>query len=163
MIPSPRPQYRGRRLALTAGALLLPLALMAPASPAGATTTSPAGPAVGKDAAAALPDGPAAGRAEARRFPRPGNTGVPRDWQPRRTYYEDRIISRPGAVVQNIRLVEADLVINAPDVTVTNVEIVGGRITNFAGPTCQNGLLVTRTTFRRAADGDGAPDPSVAL
>lgn len=81
------------------------------------------------------------------KFPTRGSTGVPRGWEPRRTVSNDLVIRRSGQVVQDIRLVGASLIIDAPDVTVRRVEILGGRITNVPEDECRNGLVVEDTTI----------------
>jgi hypothetical protein len=85
------------------------------------------------------------------RFPTRGSTGVPRGWQPQRTLTRDLVISKRGKVVHDIRLDDADLIIDAPDVTVRRVQIRGGRITNVPEDKCRNGLLVEDTTILRGS------------
>ncbi len=58
-------------------------------------------------------------------------------------------MDRAGAVIKNIR-VFGDVNINAPNVTLKRVEVVGGVIQNWVGRTCYTGLKVSRTTIRRA-------------
>lgn len=90
-----------------------------------------------------------AARQAAAEFPTDATTGVPRRWTPRRTVNGDHVVRRAGAVVSDLR-VNGDLLIAARDVTVKRVEVVGGRIDNWAGSGCQSGLKVRRTTIRRA-------------
>jgi hypothetical protein len=80
-------------------------------------------------------------------FPTPFNTGVPAHWRPAHTRSGDMVVSRAGAVIQNILFKRADLIINAPGVTVRRVEMQGGRIINDGGARCQNGLVVQDSTF----------------
>ncbi|GAA1935262.1 hypothetical protein [Nocardioides hwasunensis] len=82
-------------------------------------------------------------------FPTARDTGVPRGWAPRREIQGDHVVRRAGAVVQDLRIY-GNLVIAAPDVTVKRVDVVGGRIDNWAGSTCQSRLDVRRTTIRNA-------------
>jgi hypothetical protein len=79
--------------------------------------------------------------------PTPANTGVPAGWTPAQTRTSDLTVTQAGAVVQDILLKNADLIIDAPNVTVRRVEMQGGRIENWVGPNCQNGLLVEDSTF----------------
>lgn len=88
--------------------------------------------------------------ARAHGFPTVRTAGVPRGWQPRRTVTGDVTVSKAGAVVEELRIVGGDLIIDAPDVTVRHVEVRGGVIDNFRGGTCQTGLKVRATTIRRA-------------
>jgi hypothetical protein len=80
-------------------------------------------------------------------FPSPDDTGVPAGWAPRETRTSDLIVTQPGAVVQDVLLVNADLLIRAPDVTVRRVVLQGGRIDNLSGNDCHNGLLVQDSTL----------------
>jgi hypothetical protein len=96
---------------------------------------------VGQQAAA--PDGAS--------FPQPSTTGVPPGWKPAVTYTTALHVTRRGAVVEDVRLINADLVIDADDVTVRRVEIQSGRIYNEGDFPCRNGLLVEDVTLTRAA------------
>jgi hypothetical protein len=92
---------------------------------------------------------PASQRAETS-FPSPSTTGVPLGWKPAATYTKTLRISERGAVLEDVRLVNADLVINADDVTVRRVEVQGGRIFNDANGQCHNGLLLEDVSLIRA-------------
>jgi hypothetical protein len=83
-------------------------------------------------------------------FPNPANTGVPNGWVPASTRYTDLRVTTSGAVVQDIRFVNATLIIDAPNVTVRRVEIQGGRINNVPNNTCRNGLVIEDTSIIRA-------------
>jgi hypothetical protein len=83
-------------------------------------------------------------------FPQPSTTGVPHGWKPAVTYTTALHVTRRGAVVEDVRLVNANLVIDADDVTVRRVEIQSGRIYNEGGFPCHNGLLVEDVTLTRA-------------
>lgn len=75
-------------------------------------------------------------------FPGPSTTGVPSGWTPTATYTTTLHVTQRGATVENVRLVNADLVIEADDVTVRRVEIQSGRINNEPRSRCYNGLVV---------------------
>ena len=85
-------------------------------------------------------------------FPGPSTTGVPLGWKPTATYTRTLRIAERGAVVEDVRLVNADLVINADNVTVRRVEIQGGHIFNDASGRCRNGLLLEDVSLVRAPD-----------
>jgi hypothetical protein len=102
-----------------------------PSNPSASPTPSP------------TPTGPVA-------WPGPNNTGVPAGWTPARTYTSDVTITTPGAVVQDIRIDNASLVIAANNVTVRRVEVRGGRIDNWRGGACRNGLLLEDVSVVRA-------------
>lgn len=89
---------------------------------------------------------PALGRTP-RAFPNPSDTGVPASWRPAHTRHRDAVVNRAGAVIENTRFVDSDLIVNAPDVTVSRVDMQGGRIINSQGSRCANGLLVENSTF----------------
>jgi hypothetical protein len=75
---------------------------------------------------------------------------VPLDWKPATTYTRTLRIAKRGAVVEDVRLVNADLVINADNVTVRRVEIQSGHIFNDASGRCRNGLLLEDVSLVRA-------------
>jgi hypothetical protein len=80
----------------------------------------------------------------------PAGTGVPSGWIPASTQSTDLRITTPGAVVTDIRLVNADLVIAADDVTVRRVEVQGGSITNSVDADCHNGLVLEDVSVVRS-------------
>ena len=53
-------------------------------------------------------------------------------------------------MVEDIRLVNADLIVDAPNVTVRRVEIQGGLIDNAPGSTCRNGLVLEDVSLIRS-------------
>lgn len=81
------------------------------------------------------------------RFPNPASTGVPAGWTPARTRNTDLHVTQPGAVVQDLLLRNADLLVDAPNVTIRRVKLQGGQINNAAGHPCSNGLVIKRTTL----------------
>jgi hypothetical protein len=80
-------------------------------------------------------------------FPTPSNTGVPAGWVPARTLTSDLEVKHPGAVIQDVRLENADIIVEAPNVTIRRVDLRGGAITNFVGHPCQGGMVVEDTTI----------------
>lgn len=90
-------------------------------------------------------------------FPGPLTTGTPPGWEPQRITSSDVHIRKAGAVVQNLQLINgADLYIDAPNVTVKDVDVQGGSIDNcdnwFGGHApCEPGLLVEDTTIELIA------------
>lgn len=61
-------------------------------------------------------------------WPYPGNTGVPANWTPQQTRTTDLTITEADATVEDIRFINASLIIHASGVTVRRVEIQGGFI-----------------------------------
>jgi hypothetical protein len=86
-------------------------------------------------------------------FPNPETTGVPHGWVPRHTLAKDLTVTRPGAVVQDIRFTNgASIVVKADDVTIRRVDLQGGTITNQYGTApagCGHNMLVEDTTFEQ--------------
>ncbi len=83
-------------------------------------------------------------------WPSPATTGVPAGWRPKETRTTDLKITRAGAVVKDIRLVNADLIVAARNVKVQRVELQGGSIINDSTSSCGNGLVVENVTLTRA-------------
>jgi hypothetical protein len=95
-------------------------------------------------------------------FPTASSVGVPRGWRPAETRRGDLVVSKEGAIVQDVLFAGGDLIVDAPNVTVRRVRMQGGRIINWPGPTCYNGLVVEDSTFepppgqRFSPDSEGA-------
>lgn len=94
-------------------------------------------------------------------FPRGANTGVPRHWTPRKTVRGDLTITKDGAVVKDVR-VYGNLMIEAKNVRVMRVDVVGGWVRNNFD-SCGSNLKLIRTTIRADPDRptDGAEFPAV--
>ena len=89
--------------------------------------------------------------AQQKKFPSAGNSGTPKGWQPKRTVNGDHVVTKAGAVVRDLRIY-GDLVIDAPDVLVERVEVLGGRINNVPEDQCFNGLVIKKSTITRSDD-----------
>jgi hypothetical protein len=61
-------------------------------------------------------------------FPTAATTGVPAGWVPTEVRTTDLVVSTAGAVVENVRLINASIILRAKNVTIRNVEIQGGEI-----------------------------------
>lgn len=83
-------------------------------------------------------------------FPTRESAGVPDGWTPARTVTGNYWVRTPGAVVEDLRLVDGVLFVDAADVTIRRVEIIGGRIENVPEDECRNGLLIEDTTITRS-------------
>lgn len=67
-------------------------------------------------------------------------------------------VSTAGAVIEDIR-VNGSIVVDAPNVTLRRVEVIGGTIENWPGSACNNGLLVDSSTIRRGTRQTATDDP----
>jgi hypothetical protein len=72
---------------------------------------------------------------------------VPSGWQPTQTHSGNYIVTTPGAVIENLRVVDGTLQVRAPNVTIRRVQVVNGAILTQYG--CQSGLLIEDTSVVR--------------
>jgi hypothetical protein len=90
-------------------------------------------------------------------YPTEATTGVPAGWTPAQTLRSDVIITTPGTVVEDVRMVNASIWVRAANVTIRRVHMQGGRIDNsccinqpydgrYAG-TSAPGMLVEDVSF----------------
>jgi hypothetical protein len=91
---------------------------------------------------------PAAGQPGA--IPSPSTTGVPAGWLPAQTRTSDLRVTQAGAVVQDVLMQNANIIVDAPNVTLRRVKLQGGVINNFPGSTCANGLVIENSTLEPA-------------
>ena len=95
-------------------------------------------------------------------FPSPATAGTPAGWAPVQTIQGSHTVSQAGAVVQDLRI-NGNLIVDAPNVTLRRVDIVGGQVSNFIGGSCQPGLVVEDSTIRRSTGPTSASDePALA-
>lgn len=95
-------------------------------------------------------------------YPRPANTGVPQGWQPRKTVNGDLRVTKKGAVLKDVRIF-GDLLINAENVKVRRVDIVGGQVKNTTGGSCGRGLKLIQVTIRNDPDHPTTGEESPAI
>ena len=105
------------------------------------TTTSPSPP-------------PSPPRTTGDQFPNPSTTGTPPGWTPATTRTTDLHVTEPGAVISDVLLENADISVEANNVTLRRVELQGGVINNFAGPVCHPGLTIEDSTIGPAPGRD---------
>lgn len=150
---SDRPQRPGRALSLAmlaALALVLQTTAVASACRSGPGESAAAAPSTSSAVRAGSVTEEARTTATSIHFPTARSTGVPVHWQPRRTVHGNYSINRAGAVVEDLRVVNGSILVNAPNVTLRRVEVLGGTIGNFEGGTCNGGLVIRRTTVAKA-------------
>jgi hypothetical protein len=117
-------------------------ATSAPTSPGPSPTLRPTSP------PATVPPSPTLPPAGV--FPNPATTGVPLGWTPKETRTTTLRVTTAGAVVQDIRFVNAGIIVDAANVTIRRVEIQGGRIDNVPGSVCRNGMVLEDVSIIRA-------------
>ena len=93
-------------------------------------------------------------------WPNATNTGTPAGWTAAAERTTDLVVATAGAVVEDVRMINADIVVRAANVTIRRVELQGGRIYNDAGA-CANGLTIEDVSLIRApGQTTRATDPS---
>ena len=86
-------------------------------------------------------------------FPNRSSTGVPAGWTPARTLTDDLSVTQPGAVVEDVLLRNADLIVSAPNVTIRRVKLQGGEI-KIPIPCNGKSALIVDTTLEPAPGED---------
>lgn len=95
-------------------------------------------------------------------FPNPTNSGVPPFWIPNSTRTSSLRVTTAGAVIENVRFDNgADLIVDAPNVTVRRVVFNGGNVDNRPGSTCRNGLRIEQATFNRPTTTGNNDPPAI--
>jgi hypothetical protein len=88
---------------------------------------------------------------------------VPAGWVPSQTLTSDLVVTQPGAVVQDVLLQNANLIVAAPNVTIRRVKLQGGRIHNWPGATCENGMVIEDSTVEPPPGQTDALDSEAAI
>jgi hypothetical protein len=83
-------------------------------------------------------------------FPTEQSAGVPAGWTPTTTRTGDYTITTAGAVVEDLRVTNGNILVRAPNVTLRRVELLGGIIHNEGNNGCLNGLVIEDTSIGRA-------------
>jgi hypothetical protein len=104
----------------------------------------------GAESTAASERGAAAKAAPRTGLPSLDRVGVPAGWKPSRTRDTTVVIDKPGAVVKDVLLRDADIIVRAPNVTIRRVKLQGGRIFNWPDGSCGNGMVIEDTTIEPA-------------
>jgi hypothetical protein len=91
-------------------------------------------------------------------FPNPSTTGVPAGWVPAQTRTSDLVVTQAGAVVQDVLLQNADVIVQAPNVTIRRVKLQGGMINNWQSSSCGNGLTIEDSTIEPPPGQSSAAD-----
>jgi hypothetical protein len=92
-------------------------------------------------------------------FPTPATAGVPPGWKPKRIRTTALRVTKPGTVVSDVLLKNADISVEAPNVTLRRVELQGGVINNWpGGARCNTGLVIEQSTIGPAPGQDYGND-----
>jgi hypothetical protein len=83
-------------------------------------------------------------------FPTAATAGVPAGWTPKTTRTGDYTITTAGAVIEDLRVTNGNILVRAPNVTLRRVELLGGIIHNEGNNGCLNGLVIEDTSIGRA-------------
>lgn len=91
------------------------------------------------------------------RFPSRTSAGLPADWIPRNEVIGEFRVSDPGRVVEDLRIRDGVIIIDAPNVTLRRVQAINTNLITDSDGTCKNGLLIEDSEFlaeRRTTDDD---------
>jgi len=80
-------------------------------------------------------------------FPTRTSAGLPSGWQPTKQVTGNYYVRTAGAIVEDLRVSNGAIIIEAANVTVRRVQMAGSSIINGAGSTCFPGLLVEDSEF----------------
>jgi hypothetical protein len=83
-------------------------------------------------------------------FPTAATAGVPAGWTPKTTRTGDYTITTAGAVIEDLRVTNGNILVRAPNVTLRRVELLGGIIHNEGNNGCHNGLVIEDTSIGKA-------------
>lgn len=86
-----------------------------------------------------------------RRYPTASTAGLPRDWKPAKTIAGDLRITTAGAVVEDLRMTNGTIYVQAKNVTLRRIEGTGVRVNNYVGSSCGTGLVIEDSTFLRGS------------
>ena len=126
----------------------LPVPTMTP-TPTPAPTTAPTPPTTPPSTPA--PTSPPA-TAPTKGFPTRDSAGLPNGWQPSQQVSGNYYVRQAGAVVQDLRITDGTIIIEAANVTLRRIDYVGSTVINGMGSTCYPNLLVEDSDFTSEED-----------
>ncbi|WP_219949289.1 DUF4082 domain-containing protein [Salinibacterium sp. M195] len=80
-------------------------------------------------------------------FPTRTSAGLPSGWQPTKQVNGNYYVRTAGAVVEDLRITNGTIIIEAANVTVRRVQFVGSSLVNGAGPACFPNVLIEDSEF----------------
>lgn len=119
--------------------------------PAPQPTTAPA------PAPAPAPNPPASSGG----FPTRTSAGLPAGWAPKSSVTGNYYVRQAGAVVQDLRITDGTIIIQAPNVTLQRIQAVGSSVINGVGSTCFANLLVEDSEFTANGTTTDKDDPVI--
>jgi len=90
---------------------------------------------------------PAAPSSSTAGFPTSTSAGLPSGWQPTKQVSGNYYVRTAGAVVEDLRITNGTIIIEAANVTVRRVQFVGSSLINGAGPSCYPNVLIEDSEF----------------
>ena len=123
-------------------------------TPTPAPTTAPTPPTTPPSTPAPTPP-PAT--APTKGFPTRDSAGLPNGWQPTQQVSGNYYVRQAGAVVQDLRITDGTIIIEAANVTLRRIDYVGSTVINGLGSTCYPNLLIEDSDFTangRTSDAD---------
>lgn len=95
------------------------------------------------------------------RFPTRASAGLPEGWQPTQQVTGEYHVRQAGAVVQDMRITDGVIVIDAPNVTLRRIQLVGSNVINGIGSTCYPNLLIEDSEFTPHGTTTDKDDPVI--
>lgn len=126
-----------------------------------AGTAAPTPPVADAPSVAPAPSTPGGASAGGTGFPTLASTGLPSGWKPSKEVTGDYWIRTPGTVVEDLRVTNGTIYVQAKDVTLRRVEGIGVQVNNYIGNTCGSGLVIEDSTFRRGSSTNSNGDPAI--
>ncbi|GGK98189.1 hypothetical protein GCM10007382_18010 [Salinibacterium xinjiangense] len=80
-------------------------------------------------------------------FPTRDSAGLPNGWQPTQQVSGNYYVRQAGAVVQDLRITDGTIIIEAANVTLRRIDYVGSTVINGMGSTCYPNLLIEDSDF----------------
>ncbi|MFF2271629.1 DUF4082 domain-containing protein [Agromyces sp. NPDC058136] len=80
-------------------------------------------------------------------FPTRDSVGLPEGWEPEREVAGDLWIREAGTVVEDLRITDGILHVDAPDVTLRRIDAIDSRVVVDDGDVCKDGLVIEDSRF----------------
>ncbi|WP_160132943.1 DUF4082 domain-containing protein [Microbacterium sp. SLBN-146] len=94
-------------------------------------------------------------------FPTRESAGLPAGWTPKQTVTGDYWVRQAGAVVEDLRITNGTIYVDAPNVTLRRIDAVGSRVSNGHGASCVSGLTVQDSDFTKNGTSRSSDQPVI--